>query len=204
MHRADVAAEICRAITATADERRPLFRPRASDPDWLKAKGYGGGGVLAVHTGAGHPIRRWPDEHFDKVIRGLTIKPGLVIFIEDPGRGEVRWDGPLPHIHWRGDLSALKTMLASCDVFLGTDSGVMHMASAAGCDVVTVFGPGEPEWFGPVGSNHQVICEDVMPCRPCFDKCIYPTPICMQGIDTQVIVQAVDDRLRKFQARVTA
>ena len=201
MHRAEVATEVCRSITATVDENPLLFRAKAPAPDWLTDGGYKGGGVLAIHTGAGHPIRRWPDDHFDQVLRRLSIKPGFVVFIEDPEGTGTRWDGPLPHLHWRGTLSTLKTMLADCDVFLGTDSGIMHMAYAAGCEVVTIFGPGEPRWFGPLGSSHQVVYKDVMPCRPCFDKCVYSSPLCMQNIDSSIIVQALDHRLKKFESR---
>ncbi len=199
LHRAEVAAEIGRVLTAAAEETQAFFRSRAPARDWLAEHGYAGGGVLAVHTGAGHPIRRWPDDHFDNVLRGLSTKPGLVVFIEDPGSARTPWNGPLPHVHWRGDLSSLKTILSSCDVFLGTDSGVMHMASAAGCEVVTVFGPTEPGWFGPFGNNHQVIREAVMPCRPCFDKCIHRSTVCMQNIDSSIIIQAVNNHLKKFE-----
>ena len=150
-------------ITTVLDGNRILFRTQARVPGWLAEHGYTGGGVLAVHTGAGHPIRRWPDAHFDGVMRGLSVKPGLVVFIEDPGSAETRWDGPLPHVHWRGDLTSLKIILSNCDVFLGTDSGIMHMASAAGCEVVTVFGPTEPGWFGRSGTAIRLSTK--MPCH---------------------------------------
>jgi ADP-heptose:LPS heptosyltransferase len=89
-------------------------------------------------------------------------------------------------------------VLAACDVFLGTDSGVMHMAAAAGCQVVAIFGPGEPRWFGPAGEGHSLIIERVMPCRPCFDACIYPSPVCMTNISDHVIADTVDSRLRNL------
>jgi ADP-heptose:LPS heptosyltransferase len=200
MHRADLAAELCRVIGAATVANGASFRRRPPALGWLERHGYQGGGVLAVHSGAGHPIRRWRDHHFSDVLGGLNVKPGLVVFIEDPGGAEMSWDGPLRHMHWRGDLTGLKTVLASCNVFLGTDSGVMHMAAAAGCDVVAVFGPTRSEWFGPFGANHETIHEEQMPCRPCFDNCIHSIPICMQNINTTRIIKAVDERLEKFQS----
>ena len=203
MHRADLAAEIGRVMGQMTDETKVSFSARTPSRDWLAEHGYAGGHVLAIHAGAGHPIRRWHDSHFDQVLRGLTVKPGLVVFIEDPGNGEQRWDGPLPHVHWRGDLSSVKDLLASCDVFLGTDSGVMHMAAAAGCRVVTPFGPTEPAWFGPFDGDHEIVYDKSIPCRPCFDKCIQRSPLCMENIDINRLIRAVDDRLKK-PSRVNA
>jgi ADP-heptose:LPS heptosyltransferase len=208
VHRAELAVKVLAAIGGAAPDSSVFFRcdtkRQNTARDWLASQGYNNGGVLAVHTGAGHPIRRWRESHFDSVIRGLSVKPGFIVFIEDPESEKVTWSGSLPHVHWTGDISDLKMVLSACDVFLGTDSGIMHMAAAAGCEVVAAFGPTEPRWFGPAGTRHSVIIDDMMPCRPCFDECIYSAAVCMQNISDRVVIEAVDNSLRKAAASAPA
>ncbi|MEO5953500.1 MAG: glycosyltransferase family 9 protein, partial [Chloroflexia bacterium] len=59
-----------------------------------------------------------------------------------------------------------------CDMFLGGDSGPMHVAVAVGTSVVAVFGPSNKDAWGPYTphnepSLHTVITRD-LPCQPCF------------------------------------
>lgn len=96
---------------------------------------------------------------------------------------------------WRSSLAELIGPLASADVLLCANSGVMHMAAAAGCRVVTVFGPTSPEWFGPMGEGHCVVKVDPMPCRPCFDDCIYAHPICMDNVSVNAVAHALKSAL---------
>jgi heptosyltransferase-3 len=64
-----------------------------------------------------------------------------------PGRG-MFW--PVPKL---GELIALSKRAR---IFLGNDSGPMHVAAAAGCRVVAVFG-GDPCRWGPCGEGHRVV-----------------------------------------------
>ena len=53
---------------------------------------------------------------------------------------------------------------------------------------MAIFGSGMPAWFGPVGAVHRVVVEEPMPCRPCFDRCIYPSPLCIDRIGVGSVV----------------
>jgi ADP-heptose:LPS heptosyltransferase len=164
---------------------------------WVLDQGYRGGLILAVHTGAGHPIRRWRQPCFDNVLDGLRVTPGFVIFIQDRGAEAPAFSGALAHTQWNGTLVELKALLSICDVFLGTDSGVMHMAAAAGCLVVTVLGPGEPTWFRPTGDRHLTVLEPNMDCRPCLDACIFDRPVCLDAVSDHELSRAVDEQLKR-------
>jgi len=199
IHRSELARVVSHALGAASGDGDTAFlidpQKQARARSWLFDRGHRSGPVLAVHSGAGHPIRRWREHHFDTVLKELDVKPGIVIFIQDPGMSHSVWDGPIRHAHWNGDLTELKTLLSVCDVFLGTDSGVMHMASAAGCKVIAIFGSAEPHWFSPSRASNSVIIKEVMPCRPCFDKCLYPTPLCIDRINDKTIATAVTREL---------
>jgi ADP-heptose:LPS heptosyltransferase len=204
IHRSAVSMAMLRAIVKDAPLQQVSFRQdpagRSAALQRLKAGGYRSGAILAVHAGAGHPIRRWREPHFETVIRSLDAQPGMIVFIladdvggsRDPRTSAVQ----VPHIFWRSNLAELKPVLSVCDVFLGPDSGIMHMAAAAGCRVVAPFGPGESRWFSPSGKHHEIVMVEPMPCRPCFDACIYSSPICIDQIEDRRLIAAVDKRLR--------
>ena len=63
-----------------------------------------------------------------------------------------------------GDLAAL---LAACQLFVGNDSGAMHVAAAVGLPVVAVFGPTDPEGTAPM-TPQRVLVQHRVSCSPCF------------------------------------
>ncbi|RKY65305.1 MAG: hypothetical protein DRP99_00395, partial [Candidatus Latescibacterota bacterium] len=48
-------------------------------------------------------------------------------------------------------------LLARCSAFVGNDSGIAHIAAAVGTPTVVIFGPTEPEVWGPRGRNVRVV-----------------------------------------------
>jgi ADP-heptose:LPS heptosyltransferase len=100
----------------------------------------------------------------------------------DPRGTRVELPASVRSTVWKSGLSELKALLSVADVLLCCDGGVTHMGAACGCRVVAIFGPGSIDMFAPRGERHQIVKVDPMPCRPCFDSCIYPRPICMDRI----------------------
>jgi len=85
--------------------------------------------------------------------------------------------------------------------FIGTDSGLMHLACAVGTPVIAVFGPGDVRRWGPVGEGHRVIRRD-LECSPCT-QFGYTVPTCqskcscVNDIRTEEILSALDRSLRE-------
>ncbi|MCC7519556.1 MAG: glycosyltransferase family 9 protein [Verrucomicrobiae bacterium] len=156
--------------------RRMGFGPRADDPHLAPtaeedrevgerlAAGLGiCEGFLLVHPGGRLKNKRWMSERFAEVLRGLgssgeqrvvlVCGPGEEAWAADlardlpPGRG-MFW--PSPKL---GELIALSKRAR---LFLGNDSGPMHVAAATGCRVVAIFGGDSRRW-GPCGAGHRVI-----------------------------------------------
>jgi ADP-heptose:LPS heptosyltransferase len=199
VHRIAVSQEILEMIVPGSPKMSPFFRQHGKSREaarhWLTTKGYKGGTVLAVHSGAGRAIRRWRESHFQSVLGTLSVHPGMVVFIDSECSAPIADRLAVPQVGWRGSLSELKALLSVCDVLLSTDSGVMHVAAASGCKVVAAFGPTEPRWFGPVGNGHEIGIVEPMPCRPCMDVCIYPRPVCLDRLEDTALAAAVDRKL---------
>jgi len=84
-------------------------------------------------------------------------------------------------------------VLSRCRLFVCNDSGPMHMAGALGVPVVAVFGPTQPEWFGPLGSRHRVVIRRDVWCRPCADHCLFEEPYCLRLIPVEQVMEAVTE-----------
>lgn len=90
-----------------------------------------------------------------------------------------------------GDLPAL---LASCGLFIGNDSGAMHVAGAVGLPVVGIFGPTDPDGTRPMTSRFALVREPVS-CSPCFLRHCPIDHRCMTGIPVERVVAAAQDWL---------
>jgi len=129
----------------------------------------GGGPVLAIGPTANWGAKQWPAERFAEAATRLLAPEGpfaqakLAVF-GGPG------DGPAARplldavpenrrFDFIGmtDLLDCFAVLRHCSFYLGNDSGLMHMAAAAGIPTLGLFGP-SPEWrYGPFGPHCAVV-----------------------------------------------
>ena len=86
-----------------------------------------------------------------------------------------------------GDLPAL---LSKCHLFVGNDSGAMHVAAAVGLPVVAVFGSTDPEATAPVTPRHTIVQQKPY-CSPCFLKRCPTDHRCMTAISPAMVQIAV-------------
>ncbi len=127
-------------------------------PSPLEGEGLGvRGGSIYLHPGAGAVWKRWPAERFAAVGEALRNRGFDVALIEGPADQDavtrcqaavsapflVLRDLPLPE---------LASRLATAALFIGNDSGVSHLAAAAGAPVVALFGPTDPATWAPLGN----------------------------------------------------
>ncbi len=54
----------------------------------------------------------------------------------------------------------MQACLEKADLYIGNDSGLMHMAAASGSPTVGLFGPSRPENYAPYGKNTAYVCTD--------------------------------------------
>lgn len=199
LHRSVVAAHAAHVLTGCSVPAAPSLSIMADERrhvvERIRGAGYAGGPVVAVHAGAGSIIRRWPIERFNAVLRSLGNRAGCLVLIDDQAAAPLTPPADVPYLRWSGTLSCLKAMLSACDILLCNDAGPMHVAAAVGCQTVAIFGPGMDSWFRPTGPGHRIVIEEPMPCRPCFDRCIYPSAICLERIGVDRVGATLHDVL---------
>jgi heptosyltransferase-2 len=84
----------------------------------------------------------------------------------------------------------LPALLSACSVFVGNDSGAMHVAAAVGLPVVGIFGPTDSEGTRPVTREFTLIRETVS-CSPCFLRRCPVDHRCMTRIEVGSVFSAV-------------
>jgi ADP-heptose:LPS heptosyltransferase len=92
------------------------------------------------------------------------------------------------------DLLELCHLLKQASLFVGVDSGIMHLASSFDIPVVGIFGPTDPFYVGPQNKKSLVVREE-MECSPCHLKgCEERT--CMRRLDVKKVMEACDHLIR--------
>ncbi len=93
------------------------------------------------------------------------------------------------------DLQQVAALLKSCEVFVGNDSGLMHLAGALGVATVGIFGSSNPRWTSPLGPRTRVVAADGFDCRPCYLKTCNQKEFCLDTLEAEQIMAAVDELL---------
>lgn len=116
---------------------------------------------IAIHPFSGSPAKNWPLERFQLLARSLQAQLP-VRWILEPGP-EV--PGCHPALPPTFDLYELACHLAPARLYIGNDSGITHLAAAAGVPVLALFGPTDPAVWAPRGANRIVILRSDSPDR---------------------------------------
>jgi hypothetical protein len=111
---------------------------------------------VVLHPGRGSEKKNWPYERFLDLSRWLTDRGEKVAWVLGPAEEQIRI--PHGHMSWKAlPLQDLAARLARCRLFVGNDSGVTHLAAAAGCPTVALFGDSDPRIWSPRGKRVSVI-----------------------------------------------
>jgi ADP-heptose:LPS heptosyltransferase len=98
-------------------------------------------------------------------------------------------------------LRQLSALLAGATLFVGIDSGVMHMASAHDVPLVALFGPSDPAFVAPHNRRSRIVRNDSLECVPCYLKpCDHCT--CMQSITVEQVLTACESLLLDNECEV--
>jgi heptosyltransferase-2 len=97
-------------------------------------------------------------------------------------------------------ISDLPALLAQCHLFIGNDSGAMHVAGAVGLPVVAVFGPTDPYGTAPVTPRCTIVQEKPY-CSPCFLRRCPTDHRCMTRITADTVDAAVKAWLPKVEVQ---
>jgi lipopolysaccharide heptosyltransferase II len=165
--------------------------------------------IAVIHVSAGNPFRRWPADAFATLATELVRR--------DPGRRVILVSGPSEHAAAAAvaaaarrrlgeaghavsadeyDLAELRALTTRAAVYIGGDSGPLHVAATTRTPIVELLGPTlaersrpwrDPRWFT------EVVDMGALPCRPCEQRQCAPGDFrCLTGITAERVVAAAE------------
>ena len=161
-------------------------RHRPSDP------------LVVIHVSAGNPFRRWPAESFARCVRGAgapATRGRRVILISGPSDqaaaaaiaqrrardGSARWRRACSTGEY--DLRELRALIARAAVYIGGDSGPLHVAATTRTPIVALLGADAAGTVDAVARSalvHRGGRAGALPCRPCDQRHVragrFPVP----------------------------
>ena len=157
--------------------------------------------LVAIHPGSPVALKRWRPERYAKLADWLVAqKRAKIIFVgvdaEMPIIAEIQalMREKSFNIAGKTSLTQLASILQLCQLFIGNDSGPMHLAAAVGIRTIGLYGPGDPGRFGPVGAQCQTLRRKP-DCPPCLGTtCRFGGEGCMSEIQVADVIQAIDLR----------
>lgn len=167
-----------------------------------------GAPVIVVHVSAGNPFRRWPAAAFAQVMAALasddrrrrvivTAGPSEAAAAEAVADQARRLAGEAAHGIVRTgefDLSELRALVGGAALYIGGDSGPLHVAATTRTPIVALFGPTLPDrsmpWREPVAAAIAVDAGP-LPCRPCHQRHCVPGDFrCLTMISPTMVLTA--------------
>ncbi|WP_309088029.1 glycosyltransferase family 9 protein [Phenylobacterium sp.] len=171
----------------------------------------GEGPILALGPAANWIGKTWPVERFSqaamRLLRGEgPLKGGRLMVVGGPGDAHLvrglRDVGPNRIIDLTGkDLLTAYAALTHARLFIGNDSGAMHLAAAAGTPTLGLFGPSDERLYAPWGPNARVVrgpreFEQIRAVDPGLDQAICH----MMDLPVEKVVGAANELLAATEA----
>ena len=171
--------------------------------------------LIGFHPGCnpaqGNLYRRWSPQYFAKLGDKLIDTFGVKILVGFGGRDENHLSEEIARLMKHKpiipeNVSILETaaLIKRCKLFVASDSGLMHIATAMNVPTVVLYGPIDPGRDAPPGPNHLVI-QAKLPCVPCnkypyyqyggsYIRCIYDDErkgFCMQSLTPEHVYENI-------------
>jgi heptosyltransferase-2 len=154
--------------------------------------------VWLIHAGARTPGKRWPVEKFGRVISEIFLTRKIpFVWLESP-EAEVDDSFLTESVHCKAEnVADLFNILQAVDRVVCNDTGVGHAAAALNKRVVAVFSSGLPQWFAPYDNLDLVADREVCPHRPCLDRCVMPSYICLEAVTFELVRAKIEKLLHE-------
>ena len=136
-------------------------RDQAAESSLTTKVGDSPGRIAILNPGAGWAAKQWPAERYGEVAHALA-QDGFQPFINfGPGEGDlanaVRSASNGTAKLLSCSIGELIALLRRARIFIGGDTGPLHLAAALNVPVVAIFGPTDPERNGPYGTRSAVL-----------------------------------------------
>jgi heptosyltransferase-2 len=182
---------------------------RQSADDFLRSSGARQGALrIAIGAGASYGSAKcWPPSRFAEVANRWQSKAeaDVILFgtaVEASVSTAIAAEMRRPPIDLTGRtaIADLPALLSQCHLFIGNDSGAMHVAAAVGLPIVAVFGPTDPFGTAPVTPRCSIVQQRPY-CSPCFLRRCPTDHRCMTSVTADMVEAAAAPWLSSIQVQ---
>lgn len=187
-------------LSASDDERRRIDELLEQECAKQRISRPGPQRLAALILGSTWPSRFWPAAHYADVVRALAERFGIVCVMvgsrseEAPAHEltECLRGTPIINLVSKTKLRELAALFSACRFAVGSDSGPMHIAAAAGIPVISLWGSTSSRRSAPYGSESLVLSSPIG-CSPCFRRtCPGLGTLCMEDIPPRAVMAQVE------------
>ena len=168
--------------------------------------------IVVLHVSAGNPFRQWPEAFFADTAAALAADARRRVVLssgpsdrEAAGRIAAAARGRIPAGGGRivdlgeFDLQELRALIERSRLFVGGDTGPLHMAAATRTPVVGIYGPTlsarSAPWRSRAIPTLSIELTD-LPCRPCDQRSCAPGDFrCLRTLQPAAVIEAAERAL---------
>ncbi|MGC1618609.1 MAG: lipopolysaccharide heptosyltransferase II [Candidatus Acidiferrum sp.] len=163
---------------------------------------------IAIGAGASYGSAKcWPPDRFADLANRLHARQDVeVILFGTPTEAIVSsaiaagMRRPPIDLTGKTSIADLPALLSQCHLFVGNDSGAMHVAAAVGLPIVAVFGPTDPFGTAPITPRCTIVQEKPY-CSPCFLRRCPTDHRCMTRITPAAVESAARHWISSLEVR---
>lgn len=161
---------LAKAVTQSALKSPNLELPRdpaAEERIGQRLRQEGLGDFAILNPGAGWGAKRWPAERYGRVAKVLAAEGMRSVLNFGPGEevlareAEAASEGAAKAM--KCTITELIALTRRAKLFIGGDTGPLHLAAALRVPVVAIFGPTDPARNGPYGTRSVVLRNPASP-----------------------------------------
>lgn len=161
--------------------------------------------LVALHPGSGSRQKCWPVERFVALMKWLRGETGAqILVVSGPADREIVEELKskvkdnftlVDHL----SLPKLAAVIKRCNLFIGNDSGITHLAAATGVHTLAIFGPTDPGIWGPLGERVKILYKKLH-CSPCLadTRRNCSSQVCLKNIEIGDVIHEVMSISRFF------
>lgn len=158
--------------------------------------------IVIIHPGSRNVLRQWGTDRFAQLC-DLLYESCRIILTAGPNEGNLIRDvtslikTPLPIIAQGLNLYEFAALCEMGDLFIGNDSGPIHIAAAKNIFVAGIYGPTKPEHVSPWTDKKIIIQKEGLICGPCYvERCNEPDyKKCLYSITPQSVFNQIKEFL---------
>ena len=161
---------------------------------------------IAIGAGASYGSAKcWPPDRFADFVNRFRLHTDadVILFgtaaeqkVSDAIAAGIR--GPSISLVGKTAIADLPALLSRCQLFVGNDSGAMHVAAAVDLPVVAIFGPTDPHGTAPITPRCTVVQQKPY-CSPCFLRRCPIDHRCMTSVRPEAVETAAIGWLRSAE-----